>query len=181
MSKVWSHSERGAASLLPRPIILFDLSRRLRLKIAKVASRSDKSVKAAQHTPRAITAPIPKFAFYTSKVHLPAIRLSGALQFRQALRSILLAAMAPGEAQPWKPLPRAGLRKIQPYWFAYTTMAKERWLGREILEVVSTEFRDRSVEYYVSQLPLSVVSYLNLTHKSSDMRWRAASRASTII
>ncbi|KAG6856752.1 hypothetical protein H0H87_001096 [Tephrocybe sp. NHM501043] len=27
-------------------------------------------------------------------------------------------------------------------------MAKERWLGRELLEVVSTEFRDRSMEYY---------------------------------
>lgn len=35
-------------------------------------------------------------------------------------------------------------------------MAKGRWLGREILEVVSTEFRDRSVEYYVRKLPLDV-------------------------
>jgi hypothetical protein len=25
-----------------------------------------------------------------------------------------------------------------------------RWIGRQILEVISTEFRDRSVEYYVS-------------------------------
>ncbi|EED82877.1 predicted protein, partial [Postia placenta Mad-698-R] len=41
-----------------------------------------------------------------------------------------------------------GLRKIPPYWYPYTTMAKGRWLGREILEVVSTEFRDRSMEYY---------------------------------
>ncbi|CAL1711603.1 unnamed protein product [Somion occarium] len=40
------------------------------------------------------------------------------------------------------------LRKVAPYWYPYTTMAKERWLGREILEVVSTEFRDRSMEYY---------------------------------
>lgn len=45
-----------------------------------------------------------------------------------------------------------GLKKIPPYWYPYTTMAKERWLGREILEVVSTEFRDRSMEYYVSEL-----------------------------
>lgn len=28
-------------------------------------------------------------------------------------------------------------------------MAKRRWWDREILEVVSTEFRDRSIEYYV--------------------------------
>lgn len=41
-----------------------------------------------------------------------------------------------------------GLKKIAPYWYAYTTMAKERWMGREVLEMVSTEFRDRSMEYY---------------------------------
>ncbi|KAF5357738.1 hypothetical protein D9757_011955 [Collybiopsis confluens] len=41
-----------------------------------------------------------------------------------------------------------GLKKIPPYWYPYTTYAKERWLGRELLEVVSTEFRDRSIEYY---------------------------------
>ena len=44
---------------------------------------------------------------------------------------------------------RPGLKKIPPYWYPYTTMAKGRWLGREILEVVSTEFRDRSMEFYV--------------------------------
>ncbi|KAJ7935387.1 pseudouridine synthase [Mycena leptocephala] len=37
---------------------------------------------------------------------------------------------------------------VQPYWYPYTTMAKMRWLNRELLEVVSTEFRDRSMEYY---------------------------------
>ena len=49
-----------------------------------------------------------------------------------------------------------GLKKIPPYWYPYTTMAKERWLGREILEIVSTEFRDRSMEYYVSPLIASL-------------------------
>ncbi|KZP18384.1 pseudouridine synthase [Athelia psychrophila] len=44
--------------------------------------------------------------------------------------------------------PRSGLKKIAPYWYPYTTMAKGRWYGREILEMVSTEFRDRSMEYY---------------------------------
>ena len=39
-------------------------------------------------------------------------------------------------------------------------MAKGRWLGREILEIVSTEFRDRSMEYYVRRtLPISLVSH----------------------
>ncbi|KAJ3549471.1 hypothetical protein NMY22_g869 [Coprinellus aureogranulatus] len=41
-----------------------------------------------------------------------------------------------------------GLKKIAPYWYPYTTMTKMRWIGRELLEVVSTEFRDRSMEYY---------------------------------
>ena len=45
-----------------------------------------------------------------------------------------------------------GLKKIAPYWYPYTTMAKGRWLGREVLEVVSTEFRDRSMEFYVRGL-----------------------------
>ncbi|KAI0669569.1 hypothetical protein C8Q78DRAFT_1040892 [Trametes maxima] len=48
---------------------------------------------------------------------------------------------------------KPGLKKIPPYWYPYTTMAKGRWLGREILEVVSTEFRDRSMEFYVSHVP----------------------------
>lgn len=48
----------------------------------------------------------------------------------------------------YAPKAAPGLKKILPYWYPYTTMAKERWLGRELLEVVSTEFRDRSMEYY---------------------------------
>ncbi|KNZ72362.1 hypothetical protein J132_03453 [Termitomyces sp. J132] len=52
------------------------------------------------------------------------------------------------DAAPYNPQPAPGLKKVPPYWYPYTTMAKERWLGRELLEVVSTEFRDRSMEYY---------------------------------
>ncbi|KAF8845922.1 pseudouridine synthase [Paxillus ammoniavirescens] len=61
---------------------------------------------------------------------------------------------SPGQRQPSEvvvpPTPKSGpgLKKMPPYWYPYTTMAKERWLGREILEIVSTEFRDRSMEYY---------------------------------
>ncbi|THH09086.1 hypothetical protein EW145_g2259 [Phellinidium pouzarii] len=43
---------------------------------------------------------------------------------------------------------RPRLKKIPPYWYPYRTNAKARWFDREILEVISTEFRDRSVEYY---------------------------------
>jgi hypothetical protein len=65
---------------------------------------------------------------------------------------MLLAGMAPDAVPAPAPAPapaRPGLRKIAPYWYPYTTMAKGRWLDREILEIVSTEFRDRSIEYYV--------------------------------
>ncbi|KAH7099924.1 pseudouridine synthase [Auriculariales sp. MPI-PUGE-AT-0066] len=51
-----------------------------------------------------------------------------------------------------------GLKKITPYWYPYRTNAKERWLGREMLELVSTEFRDRSVEYYRYALEAGVIS-----------------------
>lgn len=42
-----------------------------------------------------------------------------------------------------------GLRRLPPYWFEYTTRAKTRWYNRQILEVFTTEFRDRTKEYYV--------------------------------
>ena len=46
---------------------------------------------------------------------------------------------------------RPGLKKIEPYWYPYRTNAKARWFDREILEIISTEIRDRSVEYYVGE------------------------------
>ena len=55
---------------------------------------------------------------------------------------------------PCDPWPRPyyledGLRKVYPYHFTYNTYCKERWRGREILEIFTTEFRDRPIEYYV--------------------------------
>ena len=43
-----------------------------------------------------------------------------------------------------------GLRKVRPYHYTYNTNCKERWRGREILDIFSTEFRDRPMEYYVN-------------------------------
>jgi hypothetical protein len=67
---------------------------------------------------------------------------------------MLLVAMVPNAVPVPVPAPapapaRPSLRKIAPYWYPYTTMAKGRWLNREILEIVSTESRDRSIEYYM--------------------------------
>ena len=42
-----------------------------------------------------------------------------------------------------------GLRKVKPYHYTYNTYCKERWRGREILDIFSSEFRDRPQEYYV--------------------------------
>ncbi|SJX62563.1 related to DRAP deaminase RIB2 [Sporisorium reilianum f. sp. reilianum] len=44
---------------------------------------------------------------------------------------------------------RDGLRKTQPYWYEFQTYAKQRWFGRELIEIMTTEFRDRTKEYYV--------------------------------
>ena len=87
----------------------------------------------------------------TSRVHLPLTTVSAQTQFGRVVSRMLNAAMA---TEPTGPTTRSyltptGLRKIEPYWYPYTTMAKGRWLGREMLEVVSTEFRDRSIDYYV--------------------------------
>lgn len=52
-----------------------------------------------------------------------------------------------------------GLKRVPMYWHPYRTMAKQRWWGREILELVSTEFRDRSIEYYVSEIAMASKMY----------------------
>ncbi|KAL1304203.1 hypothetical protein AAFC00_000626 [Neodothiora populina] len=54
---------------------------------------------------------------------------------------------------PCDPWPRPyyledGLRRVQPYHFTYNTWCKQRWRGREILEIFADEFRDRPIEYY---------------------------------
>ncbi|KAI9759203.1 MAG: hypothetical protein M4579_002490 [Chaenotheca gracillima] len=54
---------------------------------------------------------------------------------------------------PCDPWPRPyyledGLRRVLPYYYTYNTNCKERWRGREILDIFGSEFRDRPVEYY---------------------------------
>lgn len=40
------------------------------------------------------------------------------------------------------------LRKIQPYYFTYKTFCKLRWRDKNLLDVFTSEFRDRDKEYY---------------------------------
>lgn len=44
----------------------------------------------------------------------------------------------------------AGLRKVYPYYFTFTTFTKGRWVGEKILDVFAREFRAHPVEEYVS-------------------------------
>jgi hypothetical protein len=101
-----------------------------------------------------------------TRVHLPLISLPAKSQFYRVLSRLLTAAMAP--STPQAAITPAGLKKIPAYWFPYTTMAKGRWLDREFLEVVSTEFRDRSVEYYVSHK----IARLQCVQLSPEIRLR---------
>ena len=41
-----------------------------------------------------------------------------------------------------------GLRKVEPYHHTYVTYCKQRWKGRTILDVFTSEFNDKSAEYY---------------------------------
>lgn len=54
---------------------------------------------------------------------------------------------------PCDPWPRPyylehGLRRVAPYHYTYNTYCKQRWRGREILDIFASEFRDRPREYY---------------------------------
>lgn len=54
---------------------------------------------------------------------------------------------------PCDPWPRPyyledNLRKVTPYHYTYNTYCKQRWRDREILDIFTSEFRDRPAEYY---------------------------------
>ncbi|KAJ3509344.1 hypothetical protein NLJ89_g5265 [Agrocybe chaxingu] len=86
--------------------------------------------------------------FCRRTIHLPVIPVSAYEQFRQNIANLLRSTLMADKEPTFKPKEVRGLKKIPPYWYPYTTMTKMRWIGRELLEVVSTEFRDRSMEYY---------------------------------
>ncbi|KAF9529751.1 tRNA-pseudouridine synthase [Crepidotus variabilis] len=79
--------------------------------------------------------------------HIPTIPASSKEQLRHHILNLIRSTMMENQ-EFFKPRDVNGLKKIPPYWYPYTTMTKQRWIGRELLEVVSTEFRDRSMEYY---------------------------------
>jgi len=70
---------------------------------------------------------------------------------RQALEEE--AAESPNFSQPSAPSSPAYnfdhlFRRVEPYWFSYSTFAKGRWFNRTLLDVFTREFRDRPRAYY---------------------------------
>ncbi|KAG0226302.1 hypothetical protein BGW41_004233 [Actinomortierella wolfii] len=51
-----------------------------------------------------------------------------------------------------------GLRKVKPYFYRYQTYAKGRWLGRELIEVMRTEFQDRDAKYYENAIKAGLIT-----------------------
>src|SRR4051812_19782888 len=51
----------------------------------------------------------------------------------------------PGDAGPPPYYLEHGLRRVAPYYYTYNTWCKERWRGRELIDIFSSEFRDRPV------------------------------------
>ena len=79
------------------------------------------------------------------------------------------AAPSPAEAStaaratplnPW-PAPyylENGLRRVAPYHYTYKTWCKQRWRGRQLLDVFESEFRDRTVAYYKEAMETGLVA-----------------------
>ncbi|EIN04209.1 pseudouridine synthase [Punctularia strigosozonata HHB-11173 SS5] len=65
--------------------------------------------------------------------------------------------------------------KIPPYWACTTPMAKGRWIGRRVLEVLSTEFRDRSMEYNEYKIRSGLIT-LNGQRIGTETIFRAGDR-----
>lgn len=42
------------------------------------------------------------------------------------------------------------LRRVPPYYFTYLTFCKQRWRDKNLLDLFTSEFRDRDAAYYVS-------------------------------
>ncbi|OJJ65061.1 hypothetical protein ASPSYDRAFT_27024 [Aspergillus sydowii CBS 593.65] len=57
-------------------------------------------------------------------------------------------AVTPCEGLPVRYYFEGGLRRVYPYHYTYNTYCKERWRNRELIDIFTTEFRDREPGYY---------------------------------
>ena len=59
----------------------------------------------------------------------------------------------------------SGLRKVNPYYFTFTTFTKGRWVGETILEVFSREFRAQPEQEYVGWGNRGTIKNYNLQER----------------
>ncbi|KAH6613819.1 pseudouridine synthase [Chaetomium sp. MPI-SDFR-AT-0129] len=81
---------------------------------------------------------------------IPSARTSGMQSNKSQHESNAMVLPLPAPSYVW-PHPyyyEDGLRRVSPYFYTYNTWCKERWRGREMLDVFQSEFRDRPLEYY---------------------------------
>ena len=78
-------------------------------------------------------------------------------------------AVTPADRWPRPYYIEDNLRKVHPYHFTYNTNVKERWRGRQLLDIFSSEFRDRPLPYYVKSASTTMEDVLT---RNSKMRSR---------
>ncbi|KAI9368091.1 hypothetical protein BJX61DRAFT_537539 [Aspergillus egyptiacus] len=61
-------------------------------------------------------------------------------------------AVTPCEGLPVRYYFEGGLRRVHPYHYTYNTYCKERWRNRTLLDIFTSEFRDREPDYYKKAL-----------------------------
>ncbi|KAL4807629.1 pseudouridine synthase [Aspergillus unguis] len=61
-------------------------------------------------------------------------------------------AVTPCEGLPVRYYFEGGLRRVYPYHYTYNTHCKERWRNRELVDIFTSEFRDREPGYYKKAL-----------------------------
>jgi hypothetical protein len=67
--------------------------------------------------------------------------------------ALMTPSQVPDSSQSKNSNPSLRLKKTPPYWYSYECKnAKSRWIGREIHEVMTTEFRAVPPEYHVRGL-----------------------------
>lgn len=69
-----------------------------------------------------------------------------------------------------------GLRRVKPYYFTFKTYVKGRWCGKSLVEVFTTEFRDRDTDYYVRIEMLRCYESSLIRPERSYQEWTRASK-----
>lgn len=60
--------------------------------------------------------------------------------------------------EPPKYVIDGNFRRVLPYYFEYSTFSKERWCGRTLIDVFSTDFKDKPSFYYESAIKSSLIT-----------------------